>query len=123
MSFVKTLRPGAGVDLWREQNAIAMMQDLQRIPGPVYSESTTILMKSGREIFAEPFMITMLANSHIWDQTRFVRKISSKFFSAIVISSSLDNRGRFTPEVSNAIKQYYVLDRSHGNYYVYVPKS
>lgn len=120
--FAKALRSGA-VDYQREQNTIGVMETLRRIPGPVYSESTTVLMKTGKQIFAEPFMITTLANTGTWDQREFVRKISSKFFSAIIVTSSLDNRGRFTPEVADAIRQNYGVDQVYGFYVVYIPKA
>lgn len=98
---------------------------LQELPEPVYSENMTILMQAGKEIPAEPAIITALAKSGRWDESSFVSRIEHGQFQAIVVNwkeTSLSNRERFTESVARAVQQRYSLSKAFGQFGVYLPK-
>jgi hypothetical protein len=98
---------------------------LQELPEPVYSENMTILMQAGKEIPAEPAIITALAKSGRWDESSFVSRIEHGQFQAIVVNwkeTSLSDRERFSESVARAVHQRYSLSKSFGPFGVYLPK-
>lgn len=102
----------------------AKVTDLIRhLDGTVYSENMTILMQAHKEVPAEPAIITVLAQKAFWSETDFVKRIDTGFFSAIVVTTSLDNRNRYTTGVQAAIEHAYRLQYTYGAYRIYVPKS
>ena len=94
---------------------------VQGLPGPIYSEDMTLLMRAGKEIPAEPAIITALAMNKKWDERGFVRRIEAGQFQA-VIAHSLENRELFTESVARAVLQRYYLSREFGSFKVYQPK-
>src|SRR5439155_6810126 len=85
-----------------------VLRFVQGVPGPIYSEDMTILMRAGKEIPAEPAIITALAMSRRWDESGFVRRIEAGEFQA-VIAHSLEDRDFFTEAVARAVLQRYSL--------------
>lgn len=108
-------RPAPGYS----EEVVRLIKDL---PGPVYSEDMTLLMQAGKEIPAEPAIITALAINKQWDETSFVSRIEQGQFQAIVVRVSLDDRQRFTESVARAVKQRYSLNKKVGPYQIYLPK-
>ena len=96
---------------------------IRHLDGPVYSENMTILIKAQKEIPAEPAIITGLAQNGSWSEADFVRRIDTGVFSAIVVTTSLDNRNRYTEGVAAAIERAYRLQYTYGSFRIYVPKS
>jgi len=94
---------------------------LQALPGPVYSEDMTILQQAGKEIPAEPAIITALAMNNQWDESSFLRRISNGEFRAIVVHS-LENRERFTESIAKAVYGRYSLYKEFGSFKVFLPK-
>ena len=96
---------------------------LRGIAGPVYSENMTLLLKNGKEAPAEPDLITNLARLGSWDEQPFVDRIESGYFSAVIVTTSLDNGNRFTPAVRAAIQKAYRFDRNYGEFQIFRPKA
>jgi hypothetical protein len=95
---------------------------LKSMPDPVYSEDMVVLMHAGREIPAEPAIITALADDGKWDESGFVARIRNGEFHAIVVRWSLTNRGRFTKAVADAVEERYYLINDLEPFKVYLPK-
>lgn len=95
---------------------------LKQLPDPIYSEDMVILIQAGKEIPAEPAIITALALDNKWDERGFVSRIQRGDFSAIVISTSLTNRGRFTEAVANRVLDRYYLGKQFGKFQIYLPR-
>lgn len=95
---------------------------LKALPDPIYSEDMVVLMEAGKQIPAEPAIITALALDKKWDESGFVRRIERGEFHAIVISTSLDNRQRFTEPIAAAVQQRYYLGKELGKFHVYLPR-
>lgn len=119
-SLAQDLRPHRPSTL--EADSAAVVDLIRSLPGPVYSENMTVLVKAGKEVPGEPALITLLAESHTWDESPLVRRVSSRSFSAIVVTTSLDNRNRYTVTLAQAILGAYRLDRTIGGFAIYLPK-
>jgi len=92
------------------------------ISGPIYGENMVVLVNAGKEIAAEPAIITSLAKNGMWDQTDFVQSIRNHRFSAIQVGTSLDNRERFTQEVAAAIRAEYPETVQVAQSTIYLPR-
>jgi hypothetical protein len=92
------------------------------LPGPVYSQDMTILMQAGKEIPAEPAIITALAMNKQWDESSFVRRIEEGQFQAVILYSALEDRLFWTESVDRAVRQRYSLGKEFGRYKIYLPK-
>jgi hypothetical protein len=102
--------------------AAQMVEVLRNTPGDVYSEDMTVLGEAGKGIVAEPAIITTLALGGQWDERPFVQRIEDGKLSMIVVSTTLENKDRFTPRVAQAIQDRYVLKRQIGSYSLYEPR-
>lgn len=100
---------------------------LEQTPGPALSDNLLLLMKAHKEIPIEPGIQTYLGKANIWDQSGFVKMITSQTFGVIVMRT-LDN-GFWTDEIVQAIKMNYVATEQIGDesvgechYTVYRPR-
>jgi hypothetical protein len=95
---------------------------IKELPGPVYSEDMVILMQAGKEIPAEPAIITALAADGKWNESGFVDRIRNAEFSAIVVRWTLNNEGRFSPRVVKAVQERYYPIPDFSPFTIYLPK-
>lgn len=95
---------------------------IKQLPGDVYSEDMIILMQAGKEVPAEPAIISALAEDGKWDESGFVQRIKNGEFSAIVIRWTLHNPGRFREPIALAIEERYYLIDDFYPFKVYLPK-
>jgi hypothetical protein len=103
----------------RSPEVVRFLKDL---PGPVYSEDMVILMQAGKEVPAEPAIISALALDGKWDETPFVERIRNGEFGAVVIRYSLTNRHRFSEPIARAIEERYYPIKDFEPFTVYLPK-
>ena len=95
---------------------------IKQLPGDVYSEDMIILMQAGKEVPAEPAIISALAEDGKWDESGFVERIRQGQFSAVVVRWTLDNPGRFRKPIAQAIEERYYLIDDFYPFKVYLPK-
>ena len=95
---------------------------IKQLPGPVYSEDMIILMQAGKEVPAEPAIITALAADGKWDESGFVARIRNGEFSAVVVRWTLTNEGRFSEQVVKAVQERYYPISDFYPFTVYLPK-
>jgi len=98
--------------------------------GPVLSQQGSFALFGRGEIFIQLFHFTALSRAGMWDQNLLLREIDAKTFSYVItefpISQSIssgDAQERFTPEMLEALRKNYRLDRAVNPYYLYVPRS
>jgi hypothetical protein len=98
---------------------------VQKSPGPVFSEDMLLLVRTGKEVPAEPAIIRELARTSKWDERPFIRMIEEKRFSTILTTSEdIKNSDRFTPAVAEAIDGAYQETRRIGTKYkIYEPRT
>jgi hypothetical protein len=111
----------------RDSSAAAALRIVEETPGPVLCENMVVAMKAHKEIPIEPGILCFFARRGVWDQSDFVKMISSQRFGVIILRST-DN-GFWTDEIIGAIEKHYVLAESLGNpsvvggyYVVYRPR-
>ena len=95
---------------------------IKQLPGDVYSEDMVILMQAGKEVPAEPAIISALAEDEKWDESGFVQRIKSGGFSAVVIRWTLHNPGRFREKIARAIEERYYPINDFYPFTIYLPK-
>lgn len=111
----------------RLSTAAAALRVIEETPGPVLSENMVLLMKAHKEISIEPGIMCYLSRAGLWDQSDFVKMISSQRFGAIVMRKV--DKTFWTAAMVGAIEQYYVPaewlgdpDVEDGHYIVYRPR-
>jgi hypothetical protein len=107
-----------GQKLAREERQLTDLIRLQ--PGPVLSENMTALVRAGKEVPAEPAIVTVLATRGMWDESPLLELLRRRQFSRVVVQS-LDNQMFYTPGVRAAIEQHYTVSATIGRYTVYEP--
>jgi hypothetical protein len=124
--FLLTPRERQVQDL-RLSTAAAALRVMEETPGPVLSENMVLLMKAHKEIPIEPGIMCYLSKAGLWDQSDFVKMISSQQFGAIVMRKV--DKTFWTAAMVGAIEQYYVPaewlgdpDVEDGHYIVYRPR-
>ena len=95
---------------------------IKQLPGEVYSEDMIILVQAGKEVPAEPAIISALAEDGKWDESGFIERIRRGQFSAVVIRWTLDNPQRFRKPIAQAIEERYYLIDDFYPFKVYLPK-
>jgi hypothetical protein len=95
---------------------------IKQLPGPVYSEDMIILMQAGKEIPAEPAIISALAEDGKWDESGFVARIRNGEFSAIVTRWQLNNKQRFRVPIQMAVEDRYYPIYDFCPFTIYLPK-
>jgi hypothetical protein len=116
-SWLKSVYTNPPVDYSPE-----VVKFLRTLPGPVYSEDMVVLMQAGKEVPAEPAIITALAMDGKWNESGFVERIKRGEFSAIVIRYSLQNDQRFSKGVVDAINERYYQTNNIGTFKIYLPR-
>ena len=81
-----------------------------------------ILMQAGKEVPAEPAIISALAEDGKWDESGFVQRIKNGGFSAVVIRWTLHNPGRFRDGVVKAVEERYYPINDFYPFTIYLPK-
>lgn len=99
-----------------------VVEFIRNLPGPVYSEDMVILMQAGKEIPAEPAIISALAENGKWDESEFVGRIKRGEFSAVVIRWSLTNPQRFREPIASAVEERYYVNNDFYPFKVYLPR-
>lgn len=98
---------------------------LAQAEGPVVSEDLTLLYRSGKPLYYQPFIMTQLARVGRWSPDAFVEDIWQGRVGAILIYSdigSLRYHRRFPPGFDRALKARYRLEQRFGFYSLYVPR-
>ena len=106
----------------QQAESAAVVDLIRALPGPVYSENMTVLVQAGKEVPGELALITLLSESKTWDEAPLRNRVASRWFSAIIVTSSLENRNRYTVTMAQAIAGAYRLDRTIGGFAIYLPK-
>jgi len=96
---------------------------IRQTPGPVIAYDTTVLVKSGKSLSFEPFIMFQLERIGVWDATPFIRDLTRHKYAAIVMASELTNDGWMSDSVRRTMANAYRLDHAIGHNYIYVPVS
>ncbi|HEX4997494.1 MAG TPA: hypothetical protein VFY29_04685 [Terriglobia bacterium] len=99
----------------------AALKLVQETSGPVYSEDMLLLVEAGKEVPAEPSIVTELAGKGFWNENLLISMIDGHRFPLIIVED-LSNRQRFTTAVAGAITRAYAPTKKIGIYQVLEPR-
>jgi hypothetical protein len=116
----------------RLENRIELVPEIRQLEGIVADNEGPILADEymglltlqGRPLLIQPFEVTQLANSGLWDQAALVEGIRDKEFPIILIHHFPEYpvyRERWTPEMLSALYRAYVPSAFLANTRVYRP--
>ena len=104
----------------KRQVAEHVLQVIKTAPGPVWSEDMVLTMKAGKDVVAEPAIVTELSRQGLWDQGPFLAWLREAKFDFVIIRSWSD---KFTPEMRQAVEAAYpIVERigdSYDSYHIY----
>jgi hypothetical protein len=118
----RILSPGYEGDLEKyaaERQALITL--VRSTPGTVYSEDMLLLLQAGKDVFAEPAIITVLTAAARWDERPFLEMLARKAFP-LIVARDLDNRVCFSPAVAGLIRANYEKGAQLDNLEVYRPR-
>jgi hypothetical protein len=92
----------------------------RRASRPVFSEELTVLMQAGKEVPWEPFGWTPSARKTVYEQ-QAIGMIEAKAFAFAIVTTSLDNRERYSPAISDAFNKAYPVERHVGTMRLRMP--
>jgi hypothetical protein len=108
-----------------------LVESVERIiretPGDVLSDDASLLVRTGKPVLFQPFIMSTLARQGKWNQSKFINDIRQKRFSLLVLYFPLrpetpDMEERYTPEMINALMENYEpVDYRHP-YWIHRPK-
>ena len=93
---------------------------LRNTPGPIYSENMVLLLEAGKEVFAEPAIMTVLSAAGTWDERPFLEMLAHREFP-LILASDLDG-GRYSPASARAIRANYEKIKELDSLGVYRPR-
>jgi DNA-binding transcriptional regulator of glucitol operon len=88
----------------------------------VYSEDMKLLMDAGKEMPAEPAIVTALSDTGRWNEGPFRQMFIDRRIALVVVYEDLSNPQRFTSGVRDAIETNYQPTRISEDFTVYRPK-
>lgn len=99
----------------------ALIDMVRSTPGTVYSEDILLLLQAGKDVFAEPAIITLLTAAARWDERPFLDMLARQAFP-LILATDLDDRVRFSPAVARLIRANYEKDAQMDGLGVYHPR-
>jgi hypothetical protein len=116
------LTPGAArIEAARVAETEQVLQLVRSTPGLVYSDDLTILVKAGRDLPVEPFIMFELARDGRWDIAPFVDQIAHGAFSLLVTQADVPTNDLMPRELQDAIAAHYRRSATIGSYRIYSP--
>lgn len=106
-------------------NQARVEQDIQVLGGPVLSEDSSIIVRTGGGEAFDPLMAKFLAHEGVWDD-RVTPRIRAQEYRVIVMMIDVQadrawSGSRWTRDQVEAVREAYHERSSYGRYHVYVP--
>jgi hypothetical protein len=90
-------------------------------PGTVYSDDILLLLQAQKDVFAEPAIITVLAEGARWDERPFLDMLARKAFP-LIVARDLENPLLYTPAVARLIRANYETSAQFDRLNIYRPR-
>jgi hypothetical protein len=118
----RILLPGYTGDQQKYAEERRQLIDMVRsTPGTVYSEDMVLLIQAGKDVFAEPAIITILADAAQWDERPFLDMLARKEFP-LILAGDLGDPIFFTPGVARSIQANYETSGQLDHLHIYRPR-
>ncbi len=99
----------------------ALIAMVRGTPGTVYSDDMLLLLQAGKDVFAEPAIITVLTAAARWNERPFLDMLARKAFP-LILARDLDDRVCFSPAVARLIRANYEKGAQLDGLVVYRPR-
>jgi len=106
----------------RISEAARVVHEIRAAGGPVWSDNMTLLVQAGKDVVAEPAIVSVLARTGRWDESGLVRMLRQGRIALIVVHQDVDSDNFYSPGVRRAIQEDYSLADRIGEYSLYRPK-
>ncbi len=84
---------------------------LRSVEGELLSEEPFFTLLAGRQVWLDPFVLSLLAREGRWDETPFLKLIETRRFAALIVNEDLtvprSSYARYTPAMADAIRRNY----------------
>ena len=102
-----------------------IVEEIQATPGPVLSTDMVLLLKAGKSVPLEPYMMATLSRQGLWDQSGLIEKLRGQFFDLVIVRTRAADGSRtperFTPEIKGAVLRAYPTVEQIGSFLIYRP--
>jgi hypothetical protein len=103
--------------------AARVVREIRAAGGPVWSDNMTLLVQAGKDVVAEPAIVSVLARTGRWDENGLLRMLRQGKLALIVVHQDLDSDNFYSPGVRREILEGYSLADRIGEYSLYRPKT
>jgi hypothetical protein len=105
---------------------IVLQRTLSNVDSPILSDLAGVPLLAGHPPVFQPFICSQLSHQGIWDQSLILDRIARQEFTKAVLRFDLSqpdwDRERFTPEMIEALRKAYTLERQIHQFYLYKPR-
>jgi hypothetical protein len=116
------LTEGAKVlDVRRAAESDRALQFVRDTAGPLVSYDLTLLVKAGREVPIEPFIMYELIRSGDWDPQPFIDELERCEYRALISTGEIDAYPRLPARILDVVERRYPGRLVIGSYVVYLP--
>jgi hypothetical protein len=106
----------------RSESARAL-QFIRETSGPVLSYDLTLLVKAGRDVPFEPFIMYQLTRSGDWNPQPFIDELERCKYRALIAAGEIDSSPWLPESIKDVIDRRYPGRLLIGNYVVHLPIS
>lgn len=103
----------------RQHNELVSL--IRKAKKPVLSEDAVALMEAGKQIPWELSSITELTRQGLFNERKAIDMIEAHEFAFAIVTTSLDFRQRYSPEMSAALKKEFPAERRVGTAQILLP--
>jgi len=102
-------RPNPGKGAYAKNNML--FDIIKSYPDPVLCEQPLFLLRAGKKVLFQPFIMSELSREGKWNQGKFVDDLRRRKFSLIVTGQDMFREGflwQYTDEMRRAIRENYI---------------
>ena len=102
-------RPNPGKGSYGKSNML--MRVVREYPDPLLCEQPIFLLRAGKKVLFQPFIMSELSREGKWNQGKFVDDLRRRKFSLIVTGQDMFREGflwQYTDEMRRAIRENYI---------------
>jgi hypothetical protein len=114
-------------DRARYNRAKSVEEIVRNTPGPVLSDDAALLLRAGKPVLFQPFIMSTLDQQHLWNSAPLVQDIQNRKFSLVILyfPLSIENaRGdeRYSPAIYDALRFAYQPVDYRAPYFIHQPR-
>ncbi len=114
-------------DQARYNRARSVERILRETPGPVLSDDAALLIRAGKPVLFQPFIMSTLDKQNLWNPAGFIQDIQAKKYSLVLCYFPLRIENpqpdeRYSPDIYNALRFNYKPVDYRDPYFIHQPR-